>query len=197
MEVIGSSNGLFCLTSGFDLYVLCNPCIQKAISIPHPNIGLRRFETETHSFGYSPNTDDYKVVRVVYVEGTTHSLLEIYTLRSGAWRSFTAPCPPYDFIIEPFGPISVCNIFFNGAVHWPARTPDFQHNFIVSFDMEDEVFREMAMPKSLQGGLGNRRECLKPLKHRKPLQLSSIFTWLLLLPSIIYFHSHPYLNFPN
>jgi F-box interacting protein len=154
MEVIGSSNGLFCLTSGFDLYVLCNPCIQIAISVPHPNIGLWGFETETHGFGYCPNTDDYKVVRVVYVEGTTYSLLEICTLRSGAWRSFTAPCSPYNFIIEPFGPTSLRNIFFNGAVHWPARTPDFQHNFIVSFDMEDEVFHEMAMPKSLQGGLG-------------------------------------------
>jgi hypothetical protein len=64
---------------------------------------------------------------------------------------FYGPCPPYDFIIEPFGPTSLRNIFFSGAVHWPARTLDFQHN---SFDMEDEVFREMAMPKSLQGGLG-------------------------------------------
>jgi len=39
MQVIGSSNGLFCLTRGFDSYVLCNPCIQKAVSIPHPNFG--------------------------------------------------------------------------------------------------------------------------------------------------------------
>ncbi|XP_062162169.1 F-box/kelch-repeat protein At3g06240-like [Alnus glutinosa] len=97
MEVIGSSNGLFCLTSGFDSYVLCNPCIQKAISILHPNIGPRGFEPETHGFGYCPRTDDYKVVRIVYVEGTTHSLVEIYTLRTGAWRSFTAPGPPYYF----------------------------------------------------------------------------------------------------
>ncbi|XP_062162941.1 F-box/kelch-repeat protein At3g06240-like [Alnus glutinosa] len=153
MEVIGSSNGLFCLTRGFDSYVLCNPSIQKAISFPHPNIGLRRLDTDIHGFGYCPKTDDYKVVRVVYVEGTTHSLVEIYTLRSGAWRSFKAPCPPYEFI-EPFGPTSLRNIFFNGAVHWPARTPDFQRNFIVLFDMEDEVFREMAMPKRLQGKEG-------------------------------------------
>jgi F-box interacting protein len=151
MQVIGSSNGLFCLTRGFDSYFLCNPCIQKAISIPHPNIGL---ETRTHGFGYCPKTDDYKLVRVVYVEGTTHSLVEIYTLRTGAWRSFTAPGPPYYFR-EPFGRNSLRNIFFNGAVHWPAHTPEhhqgpFRH-LIVSFDMEDEVFREMGMPKSLQG----------------------------------------------
>jgi F-box interacting protein len=153
MEVIGSSNGLFCLTSGFDSYVLCNPCIQKAISIPHPNIGLRGLETQTHGFGYCPKTDDYKVVRIVHAEGTTHSLVEIYTLRTGAWRSFMALGPPYYFR-EPFGSPSLRNIFFNGAVHWPARTPEHQRPFrhlIVSFDIEDEVFREMAMPKSLQG----------------------------------------------
>ncbi|XP_062162700.1 F-box/kelch-repeat protein At3g06240-like [Alnus glutinosa] len=152
MMVIGSSNGLFCLTKGFDSYVLCNPCIQKAISIPHPNIGLRGLETQTHGFGYCPKTDDYKVVRIVHAEGTTHSLVEIYTLRTGAWRSFMALGPPYYFR-EPFGSPSLRNIFFNGAVHWPARTPEHQrpfHHLIVSFDIEDEVFREMAMPKSLQ-----------------------------------------------
>ena len=42
----------------------------------------------------------------------------------------------------------------NGAVHWPAYTPADQgafRNLIVSFDMENETFREVAMPKSLQG----------------------------------------------
>jgi F-box interacting protein len=153
MQVIGSSNGLFFLTRGFDSYVLCNPCIQKAISIPHPNIGPRGFESETHGFGYCPKTDDYKLVRIVYVEGTTHSLVEIYTLPTSAWHSFTAPGPPYYFR-EPMGGDSLRNIFFNGAVYWPACTPEhprpFRH-FIMSFDMEDEVFSEMAMPKSLQG----------------------------------------------
>ncbi|GLT52823.1 hypothetical protein SLA2020_261400 [Shorea laevis] len=38
MGVIGSSNGLFCLIEGSDSYVLCNPCIQKAIALLHPNI---------------------------------------------------------------------------------------------------------------------------------------------------------------
>jgi len=80
MKVIGSSNGLFCLTRDFDSYFLCNLCIPKAISIPHPNINLWGLATQHHGFGYCPKTDDYKVVRVVDVEGTTHSLVDIYTL---------------------------------------------------------------------------------------------------------------------
>jgi hypothetical protein len=81
---------------------------------------------------------------VVCVEGTTHSVVEIYTLRSGAWRSFMAPSPPYYFR-EPFGRNSLRNIFFNGAVHWPTHTPEHHQgpfcHLIVSLDMEDEVLR--------------------------------------------------------
>ncbi|XP_062162172.1 F-box/kelch-repeat protein At3g06240-like [Alnus glutinosa] len=149
MKVIGSSNGLFCLTRGFDSYFLCNPCIQKAISIPHPNMGLWGLATQPHGFGYCPKTDDYKVVRVVDVKGTTHSLVDIYTLRTGAWRSFSAPGLPYNFSESNSGG----TIFINGTVHWPACTREHQRPFrhlIVSFDMEYEVFHEMAVPKRLQ-----------------------------------------------
>jgi len=148
MKVIGSSKGLFCLTRGFDSYFLCNPCIQKAISIPHPNMGLWGLATQPHGLGYCPKTDGYKVVRVVDVKGTIRSLVDIYTLRTGVWRSFSAPGLPYNFSESNFGG----TIFFNGAVHWPA-TREHQRPFrhlIVLLDMEDEVFREMVVPKSLQ-----------------------------------------------
>ncbi|GLT52815.1 hypothetical protein SLA2020_261330 [Shorea laevis] len=94
MGVIGSSNGLFCLIEGSDSYVLCNLCIQKAIALPHPNIFCRERRYQSLGFRYDAKTDDYKLVRVVGVEGTTHSLVEIYTLRIGAWRSCTAPFLP-------------------------------------------------------------------------------------------------------
>jgi F-box interacting protein len=89
------------------------------------------------------------VVRVVDVKGTTRSLVDIYTLRTGAWRSFSASGLPYKFSESNSGG----TIFFNGAVHWPACTREHQRPFrhlIVSFDMKDEVFREMAVPKRLQ-----------------------------------------------
>lgn len=82
----------------------------------------------------------------MYIQGITFSLVEIYTHRTGAWRSFTASGPPNNFTLDE-------NVFFNGAVHWPARTPPDERpfrNFIMSFDMEDEVFGEMPMPESLQ-----------------------------------------------
>ncbi|XP_059450108.1 F-box/kelch-repeat protein At3g06240-like [Corylus avellana] len=162
LYVVGSSNGLLCLADDVfgnkvGLFVLWNPSIQKAISLPEPNIGFRSYGSFIHSlgFGYDRKTDDYKLVRLVYLEGTTNirfndvpPLVEIYTLRTGAWRSVEAPGPPY--VIEMWS----SSVFLNGAVHWPAHTPRQQgafRNVIVLFDMEDEAFLEVAMPKSLQG----------------------------------------------
>jgi F-box interacting protein len=106
-------------------------------------------------FGYEPMTDDYKLVRLVYSPDTDNipyniapPLVEIYTLRTGIWRSFMAPGPPY--IIWD----SSSSVFVNGALHWPANTRWSQcafRNVIVWFNMEDEAFGEVGMPKSLQG----------------------------------------------
>ncbi|GLT54807.1 hypothetical protein SLA2020_279740 [Shorea laevis] len=45
-------------------------------------------------------------------------------------------------------------VFVSGALHWSANTPPRQgafRNVIVSFNMKDEAFGEVGMPKSLQG----------------------------------------------
>ena len=160
LHLVGSSNGLLCLaTTVFNnvrgLCVLWNPSIQKAISLPEPNLGLSHHSV---GFGYEPTTDDYKLVRLVYLsnsEGiddvsfnTVPPLVEIYTLRTGIWRSITTSGPPY--LIKWW----YSSVFVNGAVHWPAITPRCQggfRNVIVSFDMKDEAFGEVGMPESLQG----------------------------------------------
>ncbi|XP_059452369.1 F-box/kelch-repeat protein At3g06240-like [Corylus avellana] len=163
--VIGSSNGLLCLAEAVDdsycrnfgLFVIWNPSIQKAISLPESNIislpdsiefDMYRNSIQCLGFGYDPKTDDYKLVRLVYRFDTVPPLVEIYKLRTRAWRSLKAPGPPYAIITW------FISVFLNGALHWPAYTPAHQgtfHNLIVSFDMEDETFCEVAMPKSLQG----------------------------------------------
>ncbi|XP_059456610.1 F-box/kelch-repeat protein At3g06240-like [Corylus avellana] len=152
--IVGSSNGLLCLNICYnDGYVFWNPSIRKAIYLPDPSIRFSSHGQFLHSlgFGYDPTTDDFKLVRVAYLEGITETVpppVEIYTLRTGAWRFVTAPGPPY--VIDEW-PLSV---FVNGAVHWLAHTPwnkgDFR-NVIVSFDMGAEAFHEMDLPESLQG----------------------------------------------
>jgi F-box interacting protein len=161
--LVGSSNGLLCLANTTfnnesGLCVLWNPSIQKAISLPKPNIGFDHSLHQSVGFGYDPTTDDYKFVRLVYLRDTEFSsfltvppLVEIYTLRTGIWRSVTAPGPPY--VIRDWSP----SVFVNGAIHWIAHTPHHPRkqgaycNVVVSFNMKDETFGEVGMPKSLQG----------------------------------------------
>ncbi|GLT54809.1 hypothetical protein SLA2020_279760 [Shorea laevis] len=160
LHLVGSSNGLLCLANTVfnnesGLCVLWNPSIQKAISLPKPNIGFPGCLNQSVGFGYDPMTEDYKLVRLVYLQGigriafnNVPPLVEIYTLRTGIWRSITAPSPPY--LINMWS----SSVFVNGAVHWPAHTPRRQgafRNVIVWFNMKDEAFGEVGMPKSLQG----------------------------------------------
>ncbi|XP_059451108.1 F-box/kelch-repeat protein At3g06240-like [Corylus avellana] len=99
-------------------------------------------------------TDGYRLVRLVYLPDTyfrcyetVPSLVEIYTLQTGIWRSITAPGSPY--IIRDWS----SSVFVNGVLHWLAHTWDQApfRNVIVSFNMKDEAFGELSMPKSLQG----------------------------------------------
>ncbi|XP_059445063.1 F-box/kelch-repeat protein At3g23880-like [Corylus avellana] len=148
LVLVGSSNGLLGLAyKRSKLCVLWNSSIQIAITLPKPNIGFDGSIPLDHSvgFGYDPTTDDYKFVRLVYSSyRTLRPLVEIYTLRTGIWRSVTAPVPPC-IITEDLSP----SVFVNGSLHWSAlRAFSF---VIMSFNMKDEAFGEVGMPKGFQG----------------------------------------------
>ncbi|XP_059450801.1 F-box/kelch-repeat protein At3g06240-like [Corylus avellana] len=165
LQVGGSSNGVVCLADNIfpknsGVCLLWNPSIQKVILLPDPNIGAN-FGGFTSNcsiirslgFGYDPKTDDYKLVKVLYLRDPAYTTLhrlpvEIYTLRTGAWRTVMAPAPPY--VTEK----GFMLVFLNVAFHWRVHTPRGQgafRNVIVSLNMEDETFGEMAMPKSFEG----------------------------------------------
>ncbi|KAM3697495.1 hypothetical protein ACJW31_06G116600 [Castanea mollissima] len=152
--IVGSSNGLLCLSHLLrndsqyqDLYVLWNPSIHKEIFLP-VRLHSHRHYALAHGFGYDPATDDYKLVRVVYIDGIVPPQVEMYTLRSGVWRYLTGPGPA-NVIAD-----HTLSVFTNGVVHWLAQTPNDEgniRNVIVVFDIGHEVFDEMPVPKSLEG----------------------------------------------
>ena len=172
LYVVGSSNGLVCLlndTPGDEtdlVALLWNPSIRKSIFLPCPGV---KFYPSLHpmqylGFGYDPITDDYKLVRLVYLydlfdqysDGKKYfpvSDFQIYTLRTGAWRTITGhSCQ----IIAD----QSFSVFLNGSIHWFGHTRehngDFHNansasrNVILSFDIGDEDFHKMAVPKSLE-----------------------------------------------
>jgi F-box interacting protein len=163
-RVVGTCNGLVCLCDDLcvctDQFFLWNPCVRKFLKLPYPNVTFTHGESDASiGFGFDPKTNDYKVVRVVCLEIDPNILkdrpaVEVFTLSSGEWRMVTAALPPI-FIVNRFE----AQVFVNGAIHWLAfrRTGGgvkLDH-FVLVFDLGDEVFREILLPK-----LPNPGECV-------------------------------------
>ena len=95
-------------------------------------------------FGYQSKTNDYKVVKL----WGTPVVAEVYALSSDSWRkveiSLRSKVVASD--IEP----SPSPLFFSGALHWFAYHSEGERfldpAMILSFDVNNEKFREMALP---------------------------------------------------
>ncbi|XP_058006574.1 F-box/kelch-repeat protein At3g06240-like [Hevea brasiliensis] len=99
-------------------------------------------------FGFDSTTDDYKLVRVVYLKDSTLNynefppLVEIYSLRSRGWRKV-------DNNLKYVMREGSTSAFLNGACHWVATKEDGISEVIVSFALGEEVFGEMEVPDCL------------------------------------------------
>ncbi|KAL6199004.1 hypothetical protein ACLB2K_028792 [Fragaria x ananassa] len=92
--VVGTCNGLVCPHCVDSPVLVWNPSIRKIVVLPSPpplpprsldDICLRRF-----SFGYDSSTNDYKVLRIMIHPWFTETLVELYSLASGTWKSLSA-----------------------------------------------------------------------------------------------------------
>ncbi|KAK4564969.1 hypothetical protein RGQ29_006851 [Quercus rubra] len=153
-HVVGTCNGLVFLTDNLYRYhnnfVLWNPCVRKFVKLPKPNITCFSHGGYNASvgFGFDSKTNDYKVVRFVTLGekgqmGKSPPEVEVYSLSTGKWRMVTA--------LPPIGAARGHDpeAFVNGALHWVAlrKTGTKFLNFVMVFDLGDEVFREIALPK--------------------------------------------------
>ena len=124
LALVGSCNGLLCLydlDSMKSLYVV-NPMTGEYVQTP-PKLNKERRHAGTlvdavHGFGFSPVTNQYKVIRVfekVLSHPNVHheSLGEIFTLGTNKWRSIGKT--PFPANKEFFG------VLLNGAIHWIAN----------------------------------------------------------------------------
>ena len=79
-KLIVSVNGLFCLCEKEQI-ILWNPCIRKFITLPKTNSAV------INGFGFDARTNDYKVVSIA---PKPRPLVEVYSLKEGAWRKTSA-----------------------------------------------------------------------------------------------------------
>uniref|UniRef100_A0A5B6ZDP7 F-box domain-containing protein n=1 Tax=Davidia involucrata TaxID=16924 RepID=A0A5B6ZDP7_DAVIN len=152
-RIVGSCNGLMCLSDdqfGYaETLFLWNPSIRKTLALPSVRVGFKSHGPFMHAigFGFDPLTNDYKVVRIVYLDCVEiPPEVDIFTLRTGTWRNISHLGLPY--LIQERAP-QAC---LNGATHWIASDLEMMRgvsNLIVSFNMSDEVFGEILLPDSM------------------------------------------------
>nr|XP_023883770.1 F-box protein CPR1-like isoform X2 [Quercus suber] len=149
-RVVGTCNGLIFLAddSYGHCYIIYNPCVRKFVKLPKPNINFSSHGCyDASGFGFDSKTNDYKVVRFVTLEQKVQkgkSRVEVYSLSTGKWRMVSA-LPPIAVARD-----SDSKAFVNGALHWVAlrKTRNELLFFVMVFDLGEEVFHEIALPKS-------------------------------------------------
>ncbi|XP_043710565.1 F-box/kelch-repeat protein At3g06240-like [Telopea speciosissima] len=102
------------------------------------------------------SSNDCKVVSIDYYLkygrlGKTiyHSEVKVYSLNTGLWRRVEDA----SFIISLGRKIKLTNAVVNGAIHWMGNYGNFRSEFIISFDLGLEKFREIPEHEYRHGGI--------------------------------------------
>ncbi|TKY53953.1 F-box protein CPR30 [Spatholobus suberectus] len=153
IKVLGSCNGLLCISNIADDIALWNPFLRKHRILPadrfhRPESSL--FAARIYGFGYDAPSNDYKLVSITYFvdlhNRTFDSQVQLYTLKSDAWKNL--PSMPYALCCE-----RTMGVFVGGALHWVVTRklqPD-QPDLVVAFDLTRESFREVPLPETVNG----------------------------------------------
>ncbi|XP_059449046.1 F-box/kelch-repeat protein At3g23880-like [Corylus avellana] len=147
-RLIGSENGLMCFV-GDKQFILWNPSIRKVVNLPEPCITTERYGRMpcNEAFGFDLRTNDYKIVRIAFPYSYSAMLggplVEVYSVSTGSWRISSATFPYSVTVTDWFNP-KAC---LKGSIHFAGHIRGYATVF--SFDLRDELFREMILPKSM------------------------------------------------
>ncbi|KAI3448478.1 hypothetical protein Pfo_005143 [Paulownia fortunei] len=159
--IVGSSNGLLCLTDtnsfGTTIY-MCNPSIRQYRVINFPITDVIGSSDQSHvnialGFGYYDETNDYKIVRIASpsdeddIESSFNyegvkSKIEVYSLITNSWKNIEVDYFPWDmFDIKSETVVSE-------SVHWKAIYRDTNEDILVIlvFHLGKEVFQQLSLP---------------------------------------------------
>lgn len=148
-----SCNGIICFTDQKAFFgrkvFLYNPSLKKIKVISHDcfadSMYDRRRVYSRLGFGFSERDNDLKVVRIHYVKdrnlrmlGSVPPEVEVYSLKADCWRRIAADIKCI---------VHHRSVSSNGAIYWLARKRDrWSCDTILSFDVTNEVFCEIALP---------------------------------------------------
>ncbi|KAE8099237.1 hypothetical protein FH972_017234 [Carpinus fangiana] len=190
----GSCDGLICLYKSL-LILLWNPAIREHKILPTPRIHPTFPSTLSWvSIGFGYHLNDYKLVRIVYCKAQDNRLLpaqvEVYSTSTVSWRLIDAIVPS---VIEQ----CKCSVIVKGVPYWLGFGSFWPHTrfgpedpireeFVVSFDMGKEVFRQVHVPycegsyNKYSKKLGVLNESLAVIYYPWPEHVSSFIDfWLM------------------
>ncbi|KAG8375244.1 hypothetical protein BUALT_Bualt10G0080100 [Buddleja alternifolia] len=140
--LISSSKGLLCLCEHkyiawfmVETIYISNPITGECIALPPHRVPYRHGATTiiVYKFDFSPSTNNFKVMRVVYTSVRTANekvQVEIFTVGvDDGWRCLKQPSIPFSFWNT--------GTIFNGAYHW-IDTANINCQLICTFDLGKE-----------------------------------------------------------
>ncbi|KAL4612531.1 hypothetical protein ACB092_08G206900 [Castanea dentata] len=153
-SIVGFCNGLFCLASRDNdlnhIIYLWNPSIRMFKKL----LATDKDTTSVIGLAYSSQNNDFKILRLVCFFGGQEAEAQIYSLSTDLWRKVVISMESLRGYEPNFGTIVQIHppcIFLNGALHTVAFT--IRHRFILSFDVNDESFREIMLPPNHLDGV--------------------------------------------
>jgi len=135
-EIVGSSNGLVCLSirskisNDLNAHILWNPATRQYRELP-PN---RICYSQAQGFGFHHGINDYKLLQVAYRKNGQQEA-KVLALSTGSWRKVEDTLPSYDYGIAK--PVVVKGVWYHMATA-ARETP-----FIIRFDMGDDTFSKV------------------------------------------------------
>ncbi|CAH9097477.1 unnamed protein product [Cuscuta europaea] len=173
IEIVGSFDGMLCLTFTHPDFhqsiILWNPSIRRHVLLPPPSIHTPR--KGDNGIGFCVASDgDYRVVWVHEKHEDSAMSVEIYSLNSGKWRirRFTHDLFPTRWLFSG-------QAFVGGKMHWIGCEYDecwigseYEDQMcdardicsVTSFDIDEEVFRDVPLPNILKGFDLQARLCI-------------------------------------
>ncbi|MCD9560578.1 hypothetical protein HAX54_019295 [Datura stramonium] len=142
-NVVGSCDGLFCISTGSHDLFLWNPSIRKLKELPFSGSNVHCSSYLAYGVGYNECQDDYKVVEVMGCSHSDYGFINefrVYNLRTNSW----------EMILE-YPSVIFCNDpakFVNGRLHWIAtRVTDKNDSwFVSSLNLMDKSYEKVALP---------------------------------------------------
>nr|ABI30337.1 SLF-like protein 1 [Antirrhinum majus] len=180
VNLMGPCNGLICLAYG-DCVLLSNSALREIKRLPPtPFANPEGYCTDIIGYGFGNTCNDcYKVVLIESVGPEDHHInIYVYYSDTNSWRHIEDDSTPIKYICH-----FPCNeLFFKGAFHWNANSTDiFYADFILTFDIITEVFKEMAYPHCLAQfsnsflSLMSLNECLAMVRYKEWMEEPELF----------------------